>query len=190
MPYSNPEEQKDYMREFMRLKRARDIGDIKKVAFWNNLRHLVLERDGYRCQFCHIAIKEVLTVHHVNQNHEDNRLENLKTLCFNCHFMLHSHPEALGKIEDWNGSAINHAMVIEILEAYERKRGKFRSGYCVFHDQRPSDVTLSYSLQTGKMLSPNRAFGLCRSCWSVLAENGETVLAARKRANEDNRQSQ
>lgn len=36
-----------------------------------------------------IRRKKVLTVHHINNNHLDNRLENLQTLCRKCHYKKH-----------------------------------------------------------------------------------------------------
>jgi 5-methylcytosine-specific restriction endonuclease McrA len=44
-----------------------------------------------RCERCgHVPLLDrVLSVHHVNGDHHDNRPENLRTLCLNCHAEVH-----------------------------------------------------------------------------------------------------
>lgn len=42
-----------------------------------------------KCEKCGIKDKRVLITHHKNKNREDNRLENLQTLCRNCHAIEH-----------------------------------------------------------------------------------------------------
>jgi len=57
---------------------------------YRQLRHAVLERDGWRCQSC--GVSRNLEVHH-NQSRshsgEDSK-ENLITLCSDCHSRCHS----------------------------------------------------------------------------------------------------
>lgn len=44
----------------------------------------------WNCQICgHNNNKNDLVVHHINQDNEDNRLDNLKVLCQSCHSRLH-----------------------------------------------------------------------------------------------------
>lgn len=38
-----------------------------------------------------------LTVDHINETHEDNKIENLQTLCHNCHFMKTKSTNGTGK---------------------------------------------------------------------------------------------
>lgn len=41
------------------------------------------------CNNCGIEDIQVLVVHHLNRNRKDNSLENLETLCANCHHKIH-----------------------------------------------------------------------------------------------------
>ena len=53
------------------------------------LRHRVLERDAWRCQNC--GSSKDLNVHHVLERSKfgDDALDNLMTLCANCHRQRH-----------------------------------------------------------------------------------------------------
>ena len=57
---------------------------------YDRLRHLVLERDGWRCQQCGRMTN--LEVHHLNLRSGlgSDTLENLITLCAACHSSVHS----------------------------------------------------------------------------------------------------
>jgi 5-methylcytosine-specific restriction endonuclease McrA len=48
----------------------------------------------YRCECCGLTEwmgqPIPLELHHINNNHSDNRLENLQILCSNCHSLIHS----------------------------------------------------------------------------------------------------
>lgn len=56
---------------------------------YEKLRKQVLERDGWRCQYC--GSSENLHVHHVQSRGRlgDDTLENLITLCAYCHRNVH-----------------------------------------------------------------------------------------------------
>lgn len=59
----------------------------------NNARRLVFDRDNNICQW-KIACKDkditpFLVVHHIDENHNNNNLENLITLCQACHAFYH-----------------------------------------------------------------------------------------------------
>ena len=58
-------------------------------AAYDRLRTLVLERDGWKCQSC--GSQTILQVHHlVYRSHLGaDELNNLKTLCADCHRRLH-----------------------------------------------------------------------------------------------------
>lgn len=56
----------------------------------------IRQRDGYSCQDCHktqaqelIELHRRLSVHHLNGDHCDDRLENAITLCASCHGRRH-----------------------------------------------------------------------------------------------------
>lgn len=42
-----------------------------------------------KCEICNNDDLRVLEVHHINNNHNDNRIENLMILCANCHKIIH-----------------------------------------------------------------------------------------------------
>ncbi len=59
-----------------------------KNKYFDGLYWIVLKRDNYSCSECGKSghnKKRVVNVHHKNHEHRDNRLENLETLCINCH---------------------------------------------------------------------------------------------------------
>lgn len=53
------------------------------------IRPRVLERDTYTCRFCLWKAEKWQDVHHLNDNHSDNRMENLVTVCRICHACFH-----------------------------------------------------------------------------------------------------
>lgn len=69
----------------------------------------VLERDNFECQNCHQ--KTHLVIHHLNGNHEDNRIENLLTLCHRCHRIVHLGALVIGCLPPY-GRIYNLAMII------------------------------------------------------------------------------
>ena len=46
-----------------------------------------------KCKRCGIADLRLLTVHHLDENHRNNRIENLVWMCYNCHFLVHKNKE-------------------------------------------------------------------------------------------------
>lgn len=61
-----------------------------RISFGGN-KYKVLERDGYQCYIC--GNKRQLTVHHKdmsgNSDSANNSIDNLITLCRNCHAKIH-----------------------------------------------------------------------------------------------------
>ena len=53
------------------------------------VRHKVLERDDGTCKFCNFKAAKWQEVHHVNDDHADNREKNLTTVCQYCHMCQH-----------------------------------------------------------------------------------------------------
>lgn len=60
------------------------------TAHWRAVRGMALCRDGYRCRAC--GTTRALQVHHLTYKHlghEQDHLEDLKTLCRRCHRRAH-----------------------------------------------------------------------------------------------------
>ncbi len=53
------------------------------------MRKSVFERDGYACRFCGFKASKYQEVHHLDDNHANNSLENLVTVCTLCHQVHH-----------------------------------------------------------------------------------------------------
>ena len=41
------------------------------------------------CKRCGIEDSRLLAVHHLDENHQNNKVDNLVWLCYNCHFLVH-----------------------------------------------------------------------------------------------------
>ena len=52
-------------------------------------RQRVLQRAGYTCHYCGFRSKKWQEVHHLNDDHHDNRPENLVCICSYCHAVFH-----------------------------------------------------------------------------------------------------
>lgn len=72
---------------------------LKKAYSGNflRIRNLIFERDRYMCQCCQKTNEQSilinhrsLAVHHINGNTKNNTLDNLITLCGECHKSLHN----------------------------------------------------------------------------------------------------
>lgn len=57
----------------------------------------ILKRAGVKvaCNLCMEKDTRILTVHHIDQNRNNNSLGNLAWLCYNCHFLVHNHHQEL-----------------------------------------------------------------------------------------------
>lgn len=56
---------------------------------WRIIRQKVLQRDNNTCIFCGFRAEKYMMVHHINDDPNDNRLENLETVCPMCNLILH-----------------------------------------------------------------------------------------------------
>jgi 5-methylcytosine-specific restriction endonuclease McrA len=65
---------------------------------WKVLRAYALERDGCRCRLCNSETN--LEVHHrvYPERFEQDALDNLTTLCFDCHKAYHKHEAELESV--------------------------------------------------------------------------------------------
>lgn len=65
-----------------------DYNKYLKTNYWKGIKDQVLERDGFKCRLCN-SEKE-LHVHHRTYDYlEDEKLEELITLCKRCHYITH-----------------------------------------------------------------------------------------------------
>ncbi len=58
---------------------------IKRKDFSENIKKLVLIRQGYRCNSCLKPLDNIQDFHHRNGNRADNCSTNCEALCPNCH---------------------------------------------------------------------------------------------------------
>ncbi len=56
---------------------------------FRNVRKKALERDGNTCRACGFKAMRWMEVHHLDDNHANNALDNLATLCPFCHMVQH-----------------------------------------------------------------------------------------------------
>ncbi len=66
----------------------------EKHANWKggiySYRYLLINKDTpKKCTLCEMTDFRVLSVHHIDENHFNNDIENLAWLCRNCHFLVH-----------------------------------------------------------------------------------------------------
>lgn len=56
---------------------------------YQEARKIALKRDNLVCQYCGFQAKKYQETHHINDDHNDNRAENLLTCCPLCHAVHH-----------------------------------------------------------------------------------------------------
>lgn len=69
--------------------RMHDASSQQSDAEFKHVRLRALERDNYTCQACGFRNPTWQEVHHVDDNHANNELSNLATLCPFCHMVQH-----------------------------------------------------------------------------------------------------
>ena len=71
--------------------------DANKAILWSNWKDgmyayrsvLTRHKVSAKCTLCGTKDKRVLAVHHVDENRKNNKVENLRWLCHNCHHLVH-----------------------------------------------------------------------------------------------------
>lgn len=61
----------------------------KKQYMPNGFANSIIKYGKIQCDICGIDNIEFLCVHHINGNRDDNSIQNLQTLCCNCHHRIH-----------------------------------------------------------------------------------------------------
>lgn len=69
--------------------RMNDDGSAEADSEFQLVRKKVLERDEFSCRFCAFKAPKYQEVHHLNDDHSDNRPQNLVTACIYCHLCAH-----------------------------------------------------------------------------------------------------
>ena len=69
--------------------RMNDRNSMESDAEFQRVRKKALDRDQHTCRFCGFKNNKWQEVHHFNDDHADNRLENLVTACPYCHLCQH-----------------------------------------------------------------------------------------------------
>jgi len=57
-----------------------------RVRGYRQLKTRLIEQRGGCCEICGYDKELVLQVHHIDRDHENNRMNNLRLLCPNCHY--------------------------------------------------------------------------------------------------------
>ena len=58
-------------------------------------KNLIKSGREIKCVRCGEDDKRIMVVHHIDWNRDNNNLDNLTWLCFNCHWLVHKHNELL-----------------------------------------------------------------------------------------------
>ena len=59
-------------------------------AEWKTLRLKILKRDTYTCQYCGFKAEKWQIVHHIDGNPNNNKEDNLETICPMCNLIHHA----------------------------------------------------------------------------------------------------
>src|SRR5579875_935114 len=107
-----------------------------------NRKHLSYIKFQNRCSVCHIDVAEVISIHHINGNHKDNRIENLHLVCFNCHHLIEMYPDAIAKVPDYD--ALRKDIDYDLLQKLQSAiaNNSHSKQECIYHEGRKADVVI------------------------------------------------
>lgn len=79
----------------MEKKNTDDIKQWYRRKKWNDVKQVVIERDGGRCQECKKMITGRFIIHHKTPANKENfyNLDNLELVCQDCHNCLTFHDD-------------------------------------------------------------------------------------------------
>lgn len=85
------------------IKRRKTIGKFYKSKAWSQVRENALMRDKYLCQNCGRPAEVVHHIVHLTESNVDDvsvslNLDNLRSLCADCHFKEHKGEHCRGRI--------------------------------------------------------------------------------------------
>lgn len=128
----------------------RDYKNNKQSAAWDS----VWKRDKYKCYYCNFISKKYQEIHHLNDDHEDNSLDNLVTVCPLCHQNFHLDTASVtsgGKIiwlPEFSQQELNYLcralfIAIEEDEEFKQKEIKKESGIKLESDEDKEQVAFA-----------------------------------------------
>lgn len=128
-------------------RRDDDHASINDAAF-TDLRSGVLRRDNYSCRFCTFQASKYQEVHHLDDDHSNNTLDNLITACTLCHQVHHlgmcglrngGFMAAIPELTQTEVNTICRAIYVADLTETQPIRDKLRSIMAIF-EHRGSDT--------------------------------------------------
>lgn len=110
-----------------------------------------------RCECCGLTEwmgkKIPLELHHINGNHNDNRLENLQILCSNCHSLAHDYSNSINKPKN----VVNITLLEKCLSNNNNIKKQKK-------EKKKKENTIRYCKHCGKELKSNQKNYCSQSC--------------------------
>lgn len=72
---------------------------MDKVTSYMALKTRLAAKRGKKCERCGYDLYEILHVHHIDRNRDNNVLNNLELLCPNCHAKEHYLKNGINKVQ-------------------------------------------------------------------------------------------
>lgn len=156
------------------LWREHDAASASADAEFSTVKRRVLERDNFTCQFCGFRWgrpERYMEVHHRNDDHQDNRLENLVTTCMHCHAVHHiglwgaAEEAVIIYMPEWPQSFISHfcRAVLVARRSYDLAAAEPRPDEMKLRNAREiSEVmTAMFDRVKGRMVEAEERIGTC-----------------------------